>query len=112
MRKLSLWRGSCIVCVFCALPVGAVRAKAFRTLVSFNGTDGASPSSLVQGLDGDLYGTTFAGGANGEGTVFKSALRGNWSPFIAFVLNRTALTATHLAQGSCKLPTEISMARQ
>jgi uncharacterized repeat protein (TIGR03803 family) len=34
--------------------------------------DGANPSAgLIQAADGDLYGTTCCGGANGNGTVFK-----------------------------------------
>ncbi len=48
------------------------------TLYNFSGPDGFSPNSLVQGTDGNLYGTTSAGGAynfqpypNGAGTVFK-----------------------------------------
>ena len=42
-------------------------------LHNFSGTpDGAAPSgTLVQGTDGDFYGTTRQGGANGRGTVFK-----------------------------------------
>jgi uncharacterized repeat protein (TIGR03803 family) len=41
------------------------------TLDSFDGTDGAgSEAGLVQGADGDLYGTA-ADGTNGYGTVFK-----------------------------------------
>jgi uncharacterized repeat protein (TIGR03803 family) len=31
---------------------------------------------LIQGIDGDLYGTTEAGGASGFGTVFKMTLNG------------------------------------
>jgi len=35
-------------------------------------TDGANPQAgLVQATSGDLYGTTVAGGSNGQGTVFK-----------------------------------------
>jgi len=35
-------------------------------------TDGANPNAgLVQGINGDFYGTTQRGGAYGEGTVFK-----------------------------------------
>jgi len=42
------------------------------TLVSFNGTDGASPTpGLVQYSDGSFYGTTTGGGANNAGTIFK-----------------------------------------
>ncbi|MBY0296680.1 MAG: Hint domain-containing protein [Methylobacterium sp.] len=42
------------------------------TLVSFNGTNGAAPyGSLIADQQGNLYGTTRVGGANGYGTVFK-----------------------------------------
>src|SRR5208282_489012 len=43
------------------------------TLHSFDGTDGRQPGALVQGTDGNLYGTTINGGANGPntGTVFR-----------------------------------------
>src|SRR6185312_11773306 len=42
------------------------------TLVSFNGTDGALPAgSLIADANGNLFGTTSAGGANGDGTVFE-----------------------------------------
>jgi uncharacterized repeat protein (TIGR03803 family) len=34
-------------------------------------TDGAGPSGLMEGGDGDLYGTTGGGGVFGFGTVFK-----------------------------------------
>src|SRR5260221_4992966 len=48
-------------------------ADTFKTLIVFDGTDGATPvdTPLVQGPDGNLYGTTLGGGANGAGTVFK-----------------------------------------
>ena len=40
------------------------------------GTDGANPpANLVQGTDGNLYGTTGAGGAKGDGTFFKITLQ-------------------------------------
>jgi uncharacterized repeat protein (TIGR03803 family) len=49
---------------------------ALTTLYSFcslsNCTDGYSPyAGLVQGTDGNFYGTAFSGGANDYGTVFK-----------------------------------------
>jgi uncharacterized repeat protein (TIGR03803 family) len=42
------------------------------TLHIFDDMDGANPQGgLVQGTDGDFYGTTAAGGANYAGTIFK-----------------------------------------
>jgi uncharacterized repeat protein (TIGR03803 family) len=42
------------------------------TLHSFDGTDGSNyKGGLVQATDGNFYGTTFGGGANGYGTLFK-----------------------------------------
>src|SRR5215472_2520177 len=46
------------------------------TLVSFslNGLNGSNPrGSLIANGNGDLFGTTFSGGANHGGTVFKIA---------------------------------------
>jgi uncharacterized repeat protein (TIGR03803 family) len=46
--------------------------KQVRTLVSFNGTDGASPDShIVQAPNGMFYGTTREGGTYNKGTVFS-----------------------------------------
>jgi len=41
------------------------------TLFAFNGTNGSRPSSLLQGKDGNFYGTIDYGGATGLGGVFK-----------------------------------------
>jgi uncharacterized repeat protein (TIGR03803 family) len=42
------------------------------TLVDFNGTNGDTPyGSLIADANGDLFGTTAKGGANGFGTVFE-----------------------------------------
>jgi uncharacterized repeat protein (TIGR03803 family) len=52
---------------------GSLPAQTFTTLVNFNYTNGDNSytMSLVQGTDGNLYGITEFGGANGLGTVFK-----------------------------------------
>jgi uncharacterized repeat protein (TIGR03803 family) len=39
-------------------------------------TDGSAPNGLVQGSDGNFYGTTFTGPTNGNGTVFKITTNG------------------------------------
>jgi uncharacterized repeat protein (TIGR03803 family) len=48
----------------------------YTTLVAFDGfNDGAHPAAaLIQGTDGNLYGTTTTGGPGGHGTVFKLAI--------------------------------------
>lgn len=60
----------------------------YTLLYSFGSVagDGENPmASLIQGSDGNLYGTTSAGGANGDGTVFKFDLTtGTESVFYSF----------------------------
>jgi uncharacterized repeat protein (TIGR03803 family) len=52
----------------------AAGSGSITTLVSFNGTDGANPDGgLIMDGSGNLYGTTSAGGASGDGTVFEVA---------------------------------------
>jgi uncharacterized repeat protein (TIGR03803 family) len=64
----------------------ALPAQTFTTLYSFDGTDGGGPvAALVQGTDGNLYGTTRDGGANGNyGTVFKITLEGVLTTLYSF----------------------------
>jgi len=65
------------------------------TLLSFSGKNGSAPTALVQGIDGNFYGTTFHGGSNynpavgsyGYGTVFKLATNGTLTTLASF--NRT-----------------------
>jgi uncharacterized repeat protein (TIGR03803 family) len=55
------------------------------TLYSFSGPDGISPESgLVQATDGNLYGTTWLGGANNSGTIFKISLAGTLTTLYDF----------------------------
>jgi len=55
------------------------------TLVSFNEADGNSPQApLVQGSDGDFYGTTEYGGTNGLGAVFQVTTNGILTTLISF----------------------------
>ena len=60
--------------LLCAAMATASPAQTLTTLHDFAGqpNDGSNPyAGLVQGSDGNFYGTTYYGGANNEGTVFK-----------------------------------------
>jgi uncharacterized repeat protein (TIGR03803 family) len=49
----------------------------FKNLLNFNQYNGSDPyAGLVQGTDGNLYGTTLGGGFYGWGTVFKISVEG------------------------------------
>ena len=55
---------------------GSVSAPSYAssptTILSFDGTDGATPTGgLIVNSSGDLFGVTSAGGANGNGVVFE-----------------------------------------
>ena len=58
------------------------------TLASFNAIDGQYPSfSLIQGTDGNLYGSTegnFGGSSGSNGVVFKISLTGSLSTLFSF----------------------------
>jgi len=58
--------------------VGSASGQTLTTLHQFNGdSDGRSPTGgLIQGGDGYFYGTTYRGGTNGNGTVFRISSKG------------------------------------
>lgn len=84
--KLKLLKMFFIVFTLCAATAIPSSAQTFTTRVHFNGTNGGqSDSSVVQGRDGNFYGTTSAGGATsgafcpgdgGCGTVFRMTAAG------------------------------------
>jgi uncharacterized repeat protein (TIGR03803 family) len=60
---------------------------AFTDLAAFNGANGANPlpsATLIQGADGNLYGTTSGGGAYNSGTVFQMTPAGALNTFYSF----------------------------
>jgi uncharacterized repeat protein (TIGR03803 family) len=57
----------------------------FTNLFSFSGTNGANPfAALVQASDGNLYGSTSAGGAQGAGTLFCITIAGKLTTLHSF----------------------------
>ncbi len=58
---------------------------AFSALSSGGNADGANPSAgVVQGADGNFYGTTDGGGASGQGTVFQVTSSGSLATLYSF----------------------------
>ncbi|HEY2532519.1 MAG TPA: choice-of-anchor tandem repeat GloVer-containing protein [Xanthobacteraceae bacterium] len=71
----------------------------FSLLYSFaagNGDGGQPYHTLIQGSDGDFYGTTLVGGAGNVGAIFKVTPSGNEALFYSF----TATPYAGLVQGS------------
>ncbi len=61
-----------------AVPTQSAQAQTFTVLYSFPWSNGANPyAGLVRDAAGNLYGTTFQGGASSNGTVFKVDSAGN-----------------------------------
>ena len=85
MSTLSLWRKIFFFCVVCLVETIDSPAQTFTTLVNLDGTNGSGPTGvLVQGTDGNFYGTTSGGGAIGYGTVFKIAPWGKLTTLHSF----------------------------
>jgi uncharacterized repeat protein (TIGR03803 family) len=81
------YRHICAIVFFCAAVVVASQAQ-FTKLVDLTPTTGEFPASpLVQGLDGNLYGTTSDAGAFGGGTFFQLTPSGTLTVLYNFCLD-------------------------
>jgi uncharacterized repeat protein (TIGR03803 family) len=85
LDKLN-WRSRAHALVLlCATTAVPLTAQTFTTLHNFNYTDGDDPQGgLVQATDGNLWGTTYGGGATGAGTVFKITPSGTLTTVYSF----------------------------
>lgn len=78
---MGRWAVAVFSCVFLAI---VAPAQTLTTIASFNGTNGAAPhGGVIQGTDGNFYGTTFSGGSS-FGTVFKLTSQGSLSALYNF----------------------------
>ncbi|HTA22347.1 MAG TPA: choice-of-anchor tandem repeat GloVer-containing protein [Terriglobales bacterium] len=90
MTKLTTWKMVCIVFGLCAATAIASPAQIFTSLPVFNGPNGSTPEymSLVQGFDGNFYGTTISGGggscSSGCGEVFRVTPKGTLTVLYSF----------------------------
>jgi uncharacterized repeat protein (TIGR03803 family) len=79
----------CTAFLLCTMAATVVSAQTtFTSLFSFAGTNGADPHYvyLVQGIDGKLYGTTYASTGSG-GTAFKITTAGSLTTLYTFCVN-------------------------
>jgi uncharacterized repeat protein (TIGR03803 family) len=58
--------------------------RKFTTLVQFYGANGSHPSDLLLGKDGNFYGSTYDGGADGKGTFFQMTPSGKFKVLHSF----------------------------
>jgi uncharacterized repeat protein (TIGR03803 family) len=73
----------------------------FTSLYSFTGgSDGNSPNMLIEGSDGNFYGTTILGGTGGYGTVFRFASSASLTSLFAFLGDSNGGAPNALVQGS------------
>src|SRR5215469_11195416 len=61
---------------------------------------GKEPSSLIQGSDGNFYGTTEFGGSGNQGTVFKLTPTGHLTTLYTFVAPANGTNPTSLVEGN------------
>jgi uncharacterized repeat protein (TIGR03803 family) len=96
MVNLNCWKSACVIFLLCVAIAVVSPAQTFTSLYSFDGTDGDGLyGSLVQGLDGNLYGTTFSGGANiFGGTAFKITRKGELTTIYNFCSENKCLDGT------------------
>jgi uncharacterized repeat protein (TIGR03803 family) len=72
-RRLCLRLAFAVIFGLSFIATPAAQAQTFVTLYTFTGlSDGGNPyGSLIRDAKGNLYSTTYSGGASGHGTVFK-----------------------------------------
>ena len=85
MKARNNWRSLSALFALLVATVVALPAQTFTVIKSFNGTNGAgSVGPLVQGLDGNLYGTSYGGGTNRHGTIYRISTGGTLKTLYTF----------------------------
>jgi uncharacterized repeat protein (TIGR03803 family) len=85
MSKLNWGMRACAIFLLWAMAAIALPAQTFTTLHSFDLTDGQYPEAgMIQGTDGNLYGTTQYGEANIRGNIFKISTSGTLKSLYSF----------------------------
>jgi len=86
MKKSLCAKALSFVFAVCVAGAVASHAQTYTRLAKLNGANGEGPTygSLIQGLDGNSYGTTNLGGAHNGGEVFKITPTGKVTTIYSF----------------------------
>lgn len=94
MKNPGFGKIACILAAFCVATAVVSIAQTYTMLGAFDGTNGQSSNApLVQGVDGNFYGTTMFGGTGGDphslctkscGTVFQVTPSGQITSLYSF----------------------------
>jgi uncharacterized repeat protein (TIGR03803 family) len=68
-------------------------------IFGFESPDGSYPNDLIQTKDGNFYGTTYGGGANGVGTVFRITAACTLTTLYSFCAETKCFDGDHLLGG-------------
>jgi uncharacterized repeat protein (TIGR03803 family) len=94
MTNLGKWKMLCAAVLLSVTAEIPALAQGFITVANFFGNNGANPS-LVQGADGNFYGTR----PNYPGTVFKLTLGGELTTLYTFCAQRNCTDGSNPAAG-------------
>lgn len=81
-------------------------ASTLTTLVDFNGTNGSAPYTLFADNAGNLFGVTYSGGSNGDGTVFEISGAG-FTVTAATALNGHLTSSATIADSAANVTTNL-----
>ena len=114
MRKLSYLKSAPVLALFCIATAISTVAQTFTTLVTFDGNNGFEPISLIQGMDGNFYGTTYGGGKYGQnhsfpgdGTAFRMTPSGTITFSYSFCAQAHCADGFLPAAGLTQAPNQI-----
>jgi uncharacterized repeat protein (TIGR03803 family) len=104
MKESVAFISACAVLWFLTATAPFSSAQTFTVVASFDGLNGSTPSSLIQGADGNFYGTTVYGPSQdpyfGPGTIFELTPAGTLTSLASFEGTGGALPQTPLIQSS------------
>ena len=86
LRKHTELKSVLILLALFAVSTATLSAQTFTSLYSFDSNTGANPGmgALIQGTDGNFYGTTINGGSKGFGAIYKITTTGAETTLYSF----------------------------